>query len=143
MNGETWAEIRRLKAGEGLAVSEISRRLMLDRKTVRAALRSETCPAPGRISRPSKLDTFKPYIQNRVKQYPGINCVRLLGELGHDAARQRAARRLEAFVAADAGKRLGALRRLEAALLNQDLVAIKEATGKLKGPYSKLFAKFG
>ena len=81
MNGETWAEIRRLKAGEGLAVSEISRRLMLDRKTVRAALRSETCPAPGRISRPSKLDTFKPYIQNRVKQYPGINCVRLLSEL--------------------------------------------------------------
>jgi len=42
--------------------------------------------------------------------------VRLLGELGHDAARQRAARRLEAFVAADAGKRLGALRRLEAAV---------------------------
>ncbi|MDO9144333.1 hypothetical protein [Rhodoferax sp.] len=32
---------------------------------------------------------------------------------------------------------------LEAALLNQDLAAIKEATGKLKGPYSKLFAKFG
>jgi len=32
---------------------------------------------------------------------------------------------------------------LEAALFNQDAVAIKEALGKLKGPYSKIFAKFG
>lgn len=32
---------------------------------------------------------------------------------------------------------------LEAALLNQDAAATKEALGKLKGPYSKLFAKFG
>jgi len=32
---------------------------------------------------------------------------------------------------------------LEAALLNQDMAAVKEAIGKLKGPYSKLFAKFG
>lgn len=32
---------------------------------------------------------------------------------------------------------------LEAALLNQDMTAAKEAASKLKGPYSKLFAKFG
>ncbi len=32
---------------------------------------------------------------------------------------------------------------LEAALLNQDAAAAKEAASKLKGPYSKLFAKFG
>lgn len=32
---------------------------------------------------------------------------------------------------------------LEAALLNQDMAAATEAAGKLKGPYSKLFAKFG
>ena len=32
---------------------------------------------------------------------------------------------------------------LEAALLNQDMTAIKDAIGKLKGPYSKLFSKFG
>lgn len=32
---------------------------------------------------------------------------------------------------------------LEAAVLNQDSTAAKEAIGKLKGPYSKLFAKFG
>lgn len=32
---------------------------------------------------------------------------------------------------------------LEAALLDQDMAAAKESAGKLKGPYSKLFAKFG
>ncbi len=32
---------------------------------------------------------------------------------------------------------------LEAALLAQDMVAVKAAIGKLKVPYSKLFAKFG
>lgn len=49
--------------------------------------------------------------------------VRLFGELGHDAARQRAARRLEAYVAGEAARRLAGLRRLEAAV----------AEGKLKG----------
>ncbi|HEY2753179.1 helicase-related protein [Phenylobacterium sp.] len=49
--------------------------------------------------------------------------VRLLGELGHDAARQRATQRLEAFVAGEAGRRLGALRKLEAAV----------AEGRIKG----------
>ena len=32
---------------------------------------------------------------------------------------------------------------LESALQNQDLAAVKDAVGKLKGPYSKLFARFG
>jgi ATP-dependent RNA helicase SUPV3L1/SUV3 len=49
--------------------------------------------------------------------------VRLLGELGHDAARQRAGHRLEAFVAAEAGRRLAGLRKLEAAV----------ADGRIKG----------
>ena len=38
--------------------------------------------------------------------------VRLLGEMGAAPARQRAARRLEAFVAAESGRRLGPLKRL-------------------------------
>lgn len=49
--------------------------------------------------------------------------VRLLGELGHDTARQRAAQRLEAFVTGEAGRRLAALRKLEAAV----------ADGRIKG----------
>jgi ATP-dependent RNA helicase SUPV3L1/SUV3 len=42
--------------------------------------------------------------------------VRLFGDLGPEAARERAVRRLEAFVAAEAGHSLGALRRLETAV---------------------------
>ena len=49
--------------------------------------------------------------------------VRLLGELGPEAARQRAGQRLEAFVVSEAGRRLAALRKLEAAV----------ADGKIKG----------
>ncbi len=49
--------------------------------------------------------------------------VRLYGELGPAAARERAARRLEAFVAFEAGRRLAPLRRLETAV----------ETGKIKG----------
>ncbi|MBW8814144.1 MAG: phosphonate-binding protein [Caulobacterales bacterium] len=49
--------------------------------------------------------------------------VRLIGELGPDAARQRAAQRLEAFVASEAGRRLAPLRKLEAAV----------ADGRIKG----------
>ena len=49
--------------------------------------------------------------------------MRLLGELGADAARERAARRLEAFVAAEASRLLFVLSRLKAAM----------ADGRLKG----------
>jgi ATP-dependent RNA helicase SUPV3L1/SUV3 len=49
--------------------------------------------------------------------------VRLLGELGPESARERAARRLEAYLAAEAGRRLTPLKRLEAAI----------AEGRIKG----------
>ena len=49
--------------------------------------------------------------------------VRLYGELGPPPARERAARRLEAFVAAEFGRRLYPLRKLESAV----------ASGKVKG----------
>ena len=49
--------------------------------------------------------------------------VRLFGDLGAAPARERAARRIEAFLAAEAGRRLPSLRRLEAAV----------ASGALKG----------
>ena len=42
--------------------------------------------------------------------------VRLFGELGEAAARERAQRRLEAFLAAEAGRRLAPLRKLDAAV---------------------------
>jgi ATP-dependent RNA helicase SUPV3L1/SUV3 len=54
---------------------------------------------------------------------PSAPRVRLYGDLGPEPARERAARRLEAFVAGEAARRLGALRRLEAAV----------AEGRIKG----------
>ena len=49
--------------------------------------------------------------------------VQLIGDFGQDAARERAARRLEAFVAGEASRRLAALKRLTEAI----------ADGRLKG----------
>ncbi len=49
--------------------------------------------------------------------------VRLLGELGPEPARERAARRLEAWLAAEGGRRLGPMRVLQAAM----------ASGQLRG----------
>lgn len=54
---------------------------------------------------------------------PAAPRVRLFGDLGHEPARERAARRLEAFVAGETARRLGALRRLESAV----------AEGRIKG----------
>ncbi len=50
--------------------------------------------------------------------------VRLLGEFGSEPARERATRRLEAFVAADAGRRLSSLKRLSDAVADGTLKGI-------------------
>jgi ATP-dependent RNA helicase SUPV3L1/SUV3 len=50
--------------------------------------------------------------------------VRLFGELGPEAARERAQRRLEAFLSAEAGRRLAPLQRLQAALADGSLKGI-------------------
>ena len=81
MNAETWAEIRRLSGLEKLSVSEIARRLRMDRKTVRAALNSSGVPRRKVPRRPSKLDPFKGYIIARLEGFPRITSVRLLREL--------------------------------------------------------------
>jgi len=83
MNAELWAEIRRLFAIEKLSRSAIAGRLRVDRKTVRRALTSEQTP-PSRAPaapRASKLDAFKSYLQNRLKEYPELNGVKLLIEI--------------------------------------------------------------
>jgi ATP-dependent RNA helicase SUPV3L1/SUV3 len=55
--------------------------------------------------------------------------VRLYGELGPAVARERAARRLEAFLAAEAGRRLWPLRRLEAAIAEGRLLGLARGIG--------------
>ncbi len=56
---QQWAEIRRMRFVEGLAIREIRRRTGLHRETIRRALRSPTPPGYGRPAKGSKLDPFK------------------------------------------------------------------------------------
>ena len=57
---QEWAEIRAMKAVEGLSIKEIARRTGHSRNTIRAALRSAEPPRYGpRPRRLSKLDPFK------------------------------------------------------------------------------------
>jgi transposase len=82
MEAEIWANIRRLAKIEKLSQSEIARRLRLDRKTVRMALRAQTAPpVRDRVGRSSHLDPYKPFIEKRLAEFPRISGVRLLAEL--------------------------------------------------------------
>ena len=74
MQPELWAEIKRLGQAEKLKISEIARRVRVDRKTVRRVLASEGLPVITRTPRqPSKLDPFKKYIAERLKAYPHLS----------------------------------------------------------------------
>lgn len=77
---EQWAELRRMHVVEGVAIKEIARRTGLARNTVRAALRSEAPPRYERVARPSKLDPFKPQVEELLRGDPRLP-VRRIGEL--------------------------------------------------------------
>ncbi len=63
--------------------------------------------------------------------------VRLIGEFGNDAARERAARRLEAFVASEASRRLAPLKHLTEAIADGRL------RGLARGVAYQLVERFG
>jgi ATP-dependent RNA helicase SUPV3L1/SUV3 len=63
--------------------------------------------------------------------------VRLIGDFGADAARERAARRLEAFVAAEASRRLAPLKALI------DAIATSQLRGLARGVAYQLVEQFG
>lgn len=74
MQAEIWAEMRRLRLVEKVSISEIARRLMISRKTVRKALSSEVCPQRFQAvgSRSSKLDPFRDYLNDQIEKYPKL-----------------------------------------------------------------------
>jgi transposase len=77
-----WHLIRAMR-NEGVSVSEIARRMGVDRKTVRKALHCQSWPeddARVRVGRSSKLDPYKPYIRARLEGVP-LSAVRLLEEI--------------------------------------------------------------
>lgn len=77
---DTWMEIRRLKQ-EGLPQAEIARRLEINRRTVRKALR-EKQPPVRRKPRVVEgiLDPFKDHIRGRLRDY-NLSAVRILDEV--------------------------------------------------------------
>ena len=74
---EQWAEVRRLRFVEGLAIREIRRRTGLHRETIRRALASSTPPGYSRSARGSKLDPFKDEVHRLLRDDPGIESQRI------------------------------------------------------------------
>jgi transposase len=84
MNSELWATIRRLYEVEKLSKSAIARRLSIHRWTVRRALKGVDKPPwdkRGRRPGKSKLDSYKNYLQDRIKIYPELPGAKLLKEI--------------------------------------------------------------
>jgi transposase len=77
MNIETWAYIRHLFFVQKLPKKVIARKLGLDPKTVRRALRKESFEKTPSSPRPSKLDDFKNTIDEMLSAYPTISAVRI------------------------------------------------------------------
>lgn len=71
--------IRELRE-KGMSISEISRRLGIDRITVRKYMKSERVPRSSTRKRNSKLDPVKPVIKMLIDKY-NLSAVRLLKEI--------------------------------------------------------------
>ncbi len=66
---------------QGLNISQISRETGYHRNTVRKYLAAQTMPIPAsRRPRPSKLDPYKEYIQQRIRDYP-LSAARIYREI--------------------------------------------------------------
>jgi transposase len=78
---EVWVMIKSLQQ-QGLSIRAIARQLGVDRNTVRRALRRNGLPKYTRTTpRRSKLDPFKPYLQQRLAACPELTAVRLYQEI--------------------------------------------------------------
>ena len=87
---EQWAEIRRMRFVEGLAIREIARRTGRDRKTVQRAVRASEPPRYRRALAGSKLDPVKEEIHRLLRadpRLPGTRVRELIGELGCGASK--------------------------------------------------------
>ncbi len=86
---EEWLLIRDLYS-QGFGIGEISKQTGFDRKTVRKYLQLKTLPEPQkRPGRKSKLDLFKPYILEKLKEgpYTAARLYREIKEMGFDGGK--------------------------------------------------------
>ena len=75
-----WSEMRE-RYRQGVSVSQIAREEGLSRNTVRKYVQTDIPPAYVRSrAKESKLDPFKPFIRQRLKEYP-LSAARLLSEI--------------------------------------------------------------
>ena len=81
MNIETWGYIRHLFFAEKYSKKAIARKLNLDPKTVRRALRKETFNNSSPGARSSKLEAFQGKIKDLLQSYPGMSAVRIYEEI--------------------------------------------------------------
>lgn len=75
---------------ERLSIREISKRTGLHRKTIRRALAAVVPPRYVRVSAGSKLDPFREWICEQLREDPGIQSLRLrevAAELGYDGGK--------------------------------------------------------
>ena len=87
---QQWAEVRRMRFVEGLAIREIRRRTGLHRETIRRALCASTPPVYERAARGSKLDRFKDEIHALLRDDAEIESQRIreiLVGLGFDGGK--------------------------------------------------------
>jgi hypothetical protein len=76
---EVEAEIRRLVLRDGWKIETTARRFGVHHAVVRRVLRQSD--SPPRPLTQSILDTFKPYIAERLAEYPELTATRLVLEL--------------------------------------------------------------
>jgi len=81
MNIETWAYIRHLFFVEKMSKKAISRKLSLDIKTVRGAVKRDTFSYGRQRPRASKLNGLKDTIKALLKSYPSLSAVRIHEEI--------------------------------------------------------------
>jgi transposase len=83
---QQWAEVRRLVLVEGRSQREVARLTGLARDTVARAMQSGTPPRYSRAPAASKLDPFKDWICEQLREDPAIQAQRLrelAAELGY------------------------------------------------------------
>ena len=79
---EYWAEIRRLRRSERLAISEIARVLGISRNTVKAALASDAPPKYQRAPVGSVADEAEPRIRELLAAYPRMPATIIAERIG-------------------------------------------------------------
>jgi transposase len=79
---EDWAEIRRLRRSEGMAIQAIARRLRMSRNTVKKALASDEPPRYRRAAKGSIVDAVEPQVRALLAEFPEMPSTVIMERVG-------------------------------------------------------------